>query len=121
MSRNDADGWTGHLGDVDAHALGQAERLLDQDLDDLRLRHGLDDLALDEDLALAVARCDAEVRLAGLAGTVDDATHDRHPQRSGEAVQRGLDLVGEGVDVDLRPTAGRTGDDLQTALAKAEG
>jgi len=35
--------------------LGEAQRLLDERLDDLRLGDGLDDLALDEDLALAVA------------------------------------------------------------------
>src|SRR5579859_4829957 len=39
--------------------------LFDQRLHDLRLRHGLDHLALDEDLALAVTRRNAEVRLAG--------------------------------------------------------
>ena len=44
-----------------------AHGLLDEGLDDLRLGHGLDDLALDEDLPLAVARGDAEVGLAGLA------------------------------------------------------
>ena len=50
-----------------AHLLGDPHRLLDERLDDLRLRHGLDDLAPDEDLALAVAGGDAEVGLARLA------------------------------------------------------
>src|SRR5699024_8345534 len=54
----------GRLG-IDAHLLGDAQCLLDQGLDDLGLRHGLDHLALDEDLALAVARGDAEVGLTG--------------------------------------------------------
>src|SRR5688572_19191581 len=39
--------------DLDAHLLGDAQRLLDQRLDDLRLGDGLDDLALHEDLPLA--------------------------------------------------------------------
>src|SRR6516165_5744167 len=34
------------------HRLGDAHGLVDERLDDLRLGHGLDDLALDEDLAL---------------------------------------------------------------------
>ena len=37
------------------HLLGQAHGLLDEGLDDVGLRHGLDHLAADEDLALAVA------------------------------------------------------------------
>ena len=49
--------------------------------------HGLDDLALDEDLALAVARGDPEVGLARLAGTVDHAAHHRDPQRHLHALQ----------------------------------
>ena len=56
--------------DVDAlvlHGLGDPHGLLDERLDDLRLGHGLDHLALDEDLALAVAGGDAEVGLARLA------------------------------------------------------
>src|SRR5690606_40764957 len=52
-----------------AHLLGDAQGLLDQVLHDLRLRHGLDDLALDEDLPLAVAGGHAQVGLAGLTGT----------------------------------------------------
>src|SRR6478672_5011242 len=47
-----------------AHLLGHAQRLLDERLDDLRLRDGLDDLAAHEDLALAVARRHAEIGLA---------------------------------------------------------
>src|SRR2546422_2421534 len=44
-------------------------------LDDRVLGHGLDDLALDEDLALAVAGRDAEVGLAGLARAVRSEEH----------------------------------------------
>ena len=69
--RTSADGDAGGPGrlvvDRLAHLLGEAHGLLDERLDDLRLGHGLDDLALDEDLALAVAGGDAEVGLAGLA------------------------------------------------------
>ncbi len=85
--------------------------------DDLRLGHGLDDLALDEDLALAVAGGDAQVGLAGLARTVDDAAHDGDAQRDRHALEAGGDLLGQRVDVDLGAAAGRAGDDLQAALA----
>src|SRR3954465_9332981 len=58
----------GHLG-------GEAVGLFDQGGGDLALGDGLDDLALDEDLALAVAGCHTQVGLAGLPRSVDDATH----------------------------------------------
>src|SRR6478736_5881125 len=96
-----------------AHLLGQTHGLLDERLDDLRLGDGLDDLALDEDLALAVAGGDSEVGLAGLPRAVDDAAHDGDPQRDLHAFEPGGDLLGERVDVDLGTAAGRTGDDLQ--------
>src|SRR6478736_651287 len=82
------------------HALGDLHRLFDERLDDLRLRHGLDDLALDEDLALAVARRDAEVGLAGLAGSVHDTAHDGDPQRHLHALEPGGHTLRERVDVD---------------------
>src|SRR5262245_41503943 len=53
--------------DLDAHLVGDAHRLFDEGLDDLRFRDGLDDLALDEDLPLAVAGGHAEVGLPRLA------------------------------------------------------
>ena len=81
--------------------------LVDQRLDDLRLGHRLDDLALDEDLALPVARCHAEVGFASLARTVDDAAHDGDPERHLHALQACGHPVGEGVDVDLSPSARR--------------
>ena len=85
-----------------------------------RLGHGLDDLALDEDLALAVAGGDAEVGLAGLARTVDDAAHDGDAQRHLHALEAGGHLVGELVDVDLGAAARRAGDDLELARAQVE-
>ena len=97
------------------HALGDPHGLLDQGLDDLRLGHGLDHLALDEDLALAVAGRDAEVGLAGLARAVDDAAHDGDPQRHLHALEAGGHLVGQLVDVDLRAAARRARDDLEPA------
>src|SRR3954452_4481687 len=51
------------------HAFGEPHRLLDQRLDDLRLGHGLDDLAAHEDLALPVAGRHAEIGLARLTRT----------------------------------------------------
>src|SRR5690242_19320252 len=82
--RTSADGHRGATGlavEGLAHLLGDPHGLLDEGLHDLRLGDGLDDLALDEDLALAVAGRDAEVGLAGLAGTVHDAAHDGDAER----------------------------------------
>src|SRR3954467_1424538 len=110
----DGDHW-GALGDGLAHLVSDPHRLLDEGLDDLRLRDRLDHLPLDEDLPLAVAGGDPEVRLAGLAGPVDDATHDGHPQRDLEPVQPRRDLLGELVDVDLGAPARGAGDDLELA------
>src|SRR3546814_5375376 len=59
------------------HVLGQAHGLLDQGLHDLRLGHRLDDLALHEDLSLAIAGRDPEVGRTGLAGTVADRKSTR--------------------------------------------
>src|SRR3954447_7785049 len=107
------DGGGARCGPVLFHLLGDLHRLVDQRLHDLRLGYGLDDLALDEDLALAVAGGDAEVGLAGLARAVHHAAHDRDAQRDLHALQAGGDLVGELVDVDLGAAAGRAADDLQ--------
>ena len=100
--------------------LGDLHRLLDQGLDDRVLRHGLDDLALDEDLALAVAGGHPEVGLAGLPRAVHHAAHDGDAQRHLHAGEPGGDLVGELVDVDLGAPARRAGDDLQLARPQVE-
>src|SRR5690606_12667633 len=100
-------------GDVLAHLGGDAVRLGEQGLHDVLLLDGLDDLALDEDLALAVAGGDAEIGLARLAGAVDDAAHDGDAQRDLEVLEPLGDLVGEGVDVDLGAAAGGAGDDVE--------
>src|SRR5699024_3833448 len=80
----------------------------------------LDDLALDKDLALAVARGHPEVGVAGLARAVDHAAHDGHPERDAPAFEPCGDLVGELVHVYLRPTARRAGDDLELARAEVQ-
>ena len=103
-----------------AHLVGQAVGLVDQRLHDLGLGHGLDDLALDEDLTLAVARRDAQVGLARLARAVHHAAHHGDAQRHGHALQPLGHVVGERVDVDLRAAARRAGDDLELALAQVE-
>src|SRR6185295_9074541 len=97
------------------HGLGDPHGLLDQRLDDLVLGHGLDHLAVHEDLALAVAGRDPEVGLAGLTRPVHHTAHDGDPQRDLHALQSSCDLVGELVDVDLGTPAGRAGHDLQLA------
>ena len=75
---------------------------------------------LDEDLALAVSGRDAEVGLACLTGTVDDAAHHRDAQRHVEPLESGGDLVGERVDVDLRASARRARHDLESARAQVQ-
>ena len=74
--------------------------------DHLGLGDGLDDLAVHEDLALAVARGDPEVGLAGLAGAVDDAAHDGDAQRHLHAFEALRHLLGERVDA-LEPAPAR--------------
>src|SRR5690606_7241819 len=81
---------------------------------------GLDDLALDEDLPLAVAGGDTEIGLAGLPRAVDDAAHDGDAQRDGHALEPHGDLVRQLVDVDLGPAAAGAGDDLELARAQPE-
>src|SRR2546425_1013308 len=86
----------------------------------LATKSDLDDLALDEDRALAVARRHTQIGLAGLARAVDDAAHDGHPQRDLHPLEPGGDLLGEGVDVDLRAPARRARHDLQLALLEVQ-
>ena len=68
---------------VGLHLGGDIVRYGEQRVDALVFGHGLDDLALDEDLALAIAGGHAEVGLACLARTVDDAAHNSHANRRG--------------------------------------
>src|SRR5215211_9374673 len=92
--------------------LGQQLGLVHQGVDDLGLGHGADDLAVAEDLALALARGHAHVGLAGLPGAVDDAAHDRDPHRGLDLGHALLDGVGQGEHVDLGPPAGRAGNQV---------
>jgi hypothetical protein len=89
-------------------------RLVEERLDDLVFGHGLDDLAANKDLALAVAVAggNTEVSFACLTWAVDDATHHGDAQRYREAVEGRGDLLGEGIDVDLGSPARGAGDDL---------
>lgn len=50
-----------HLGRRSAATLDESSGVVDQRFDDLRLRHRLDDFALDDDLSLAVAGGHTEV------------------------------------------------------------
>src|SRR5690606_9093828 len=102
------------------HLFGDPHRLFDQRLHDLRLRHRLDDLALDEDLPLAVARRHAQIGLTGLTRTVDDTAHHRHPQRHVHPRQTRRDLLGQLVHIHLRPPARRTRHDLQPPLPQPQ-
>src|ERR1044071_5669533 len=98
------------------HLLGEPHGLFDEGLHDLGLGDGLDDLALDEELPLAVAGVDTEIRLTGLSGTVDATAHHGHAQRNLHARQARGDLLGQLVHVHLRTTARRARDDLQPTL-----
>ena len=94
--------------------------LFHQGVQKLSFRHLADDLTFFENEALSLAAGDAEVGLAGFAGTVDDASHDGDPQRDGHALEAGGDLVGELVDIDLGTPAARAGDDLELAWAQVQ-
>ncbi|MBB5956904.1 ABC-type antimicrobial peptide transport system permease subunit [Saccharothrix tamanrassetensis] len=98
----------------------QLHRLLQECSHDPRLGDGAHHLPPHEDLPLAVARRDAQVRFPGLTGTVDHTPHDGDPQRQGEALERGGDLLRQLVDVDLRPPARRARHDLQLARPKTQ-
>src|SRR5699024_8950434 len=102
------------------HVLRDPHGLLDQGLDDVGLLDRLAALTLDEDLALAVARGDAEVGLPCLTGAVHHTPHHGDPERYGEALQSGGDLVGQLVDVDLGTSARRARHDLQLAGPQVE-
>ena len=67
--------------------LGKGIRATDESLDDLILRHGLNNLASNENLSLTVAGSNAEVCLSGLARPVDNAAHDSNAQRNGQVLQ----------------------------------
>src|SRR3978361_2324969 len=99
---------------------GDSHRLFDQRFDDLVFRHGLDDFALDENLALAVTRRDAQVGFARFTRAVADATHHRNAQRDVHALEPRGHLVGQRVDVDLRASARRARHDLQAAGTQIE-
>ena len=103
------------------HGLGHPVRLADEGLDDLALGDGTDDLAVLEDLALAIAGSNTKVGLTTLAQTVDDTSHDGHAQRGVDSLESVSDVVGQGQDVDLAASAGGAGDDLQAAGAQVEG
>ncbi len=99
---------------------GDVESVLDEGGDYLGLRDGGNDLAAYEDLSFAVSGGDAEVGFASFTRPVDDASHDRDPERVGEPVQGGGHLLGERENVDLGAAAGGAGDDLEVALPQPE-
>ena len=101
---------------VDGDELGP----LDERVDHRVLGHDLDDLALHEQVTPMAAGGDAEIGLAGLAGTVHDATHDRDLDGDLAIAQGVLGVVGHLDDVDLGPPARGTGDEVEAlALAQA--
>ncbi len=97
-------------------------RLGDQPSHELGLRDLVDDLALDDEESLPLARRDAEVRLARLARTVHDAAHDRDADRRLQplALERLVHLLRETEHVHLGATARRARDEIQPALPQTE-
>ena len=71
-------------------------------------------------MAALVAGGDADVGVAGLAGSVDDAAHHRDLQRDLAVAEGLLGPLGDVDDVDLGPAAARAGDEVDAlALAQA--
>ena len=64
------------------HLVGHLVGLLNEELNDLAFRNGTDDLAMLEDLALAIAGGNTQVSFAAFSEPIDDATHDSDAQRS---------------------------------------
>ena len=92
---------------VGLHLGGDVVGPREQRLDDLVFRHGLDDLALDEDLSFAVARSHAEIGLAGFSRPVDDASHHSDANGRGDVLESLGDRVRQLDDIDLGATAAR--------------
>ena len=92
---------------VGLHLGGDVVGPREQRLDDLVFRHGLDDLALDEDLSFAVARSHAEIGLAGFSRPVDDASHHGDANGRGDVLESLGDRVRQLDDIDLGATAAR--------------
>src|SRR5690554_6888648 len=88
--------------------------------DDLVLLDPADDLALAEDHALAASGRYADVGVPGLAGAVDDATHDRHLDRCLDVLDVLVNLVRQLEEVNLDTPAGGAGDEGGAVLAQAE-
>src|SRR6476646_586529 len=101
-------------------AVRDSEGLLDQRFNNLRLRHRLDHLPLDEDLALAVTGRHPEISLSRLTRSIDDASHDGDPKRSVESFQTRSDLVCQAVHIDLGASARRAGDNLEFAWPQVQ-
>ena len=94
--------------------------MLEQRGNNLVFRYGLDDLAFDENLTLAIAGGHAQISLARLPWAIDDAAHDRHANRRLDIFQPFRHLLGELNHIDLRAPAARAGDDVEMPLAKTK-
>src|SRR5918994_3756755 len=108
-------------GGVDAVLVDEAGPF-HQRVDHLILGHHGHVLPPHEQVALLVAGGDAQVGVAGLAGSVDDAAHDRHLQRDLLVPERLLRLARHLDHVDLGPAARGAGDEVDVlALTEPHG
>src|SRR5690606_27267515 len=106
--------------DAVAAILDDGVDLPGQLLEHVLLEHGLDDLALAEDHALAVAGGDADVGVTRLAGAVHHASHDGDADWLLDVLQHLVDLVGEREEIDLDAATGRARDHGGALLAQLE-
>ena len=100
--------------------LGQQLDLVNQRVHQLFDRHLPDKLALLEQNPFAFAAGDADVGFLAFADAVHDAAKHGHVQGRLDMAQFLLQLIGHSHHVDLYPAAGRTGDDIDAAMAQFE-
>ena len=94
--------------------------MLEQRRNNLVFRYGLDDLALDENLPLAIAGGHAQISLARLPRTIDDAAHNRNTNRRFDVLKPFRHLLGKLNHINLRTPATRAGNNVEMPLAKPQ-
>ena len=75
------------------HFISQTHRLFNQSFNDLRFGNGLDDFALNKDLALAISRRNAKICFASFARTINNTAHNCNAKWNCHSLQASLDLL----------------------------